>query len=188
MNRIQGGKMKKTTQILCLMLTMMFIVSGIGMAAQAKKNAKSKAQKSHVIGVKKSKKVEPVKKKSLSSLVGDCCIAGTYDGGHVDTPSLTCPDAEKGKFVFDIHQSKGCGSKLWGKVVGDDGGVLSFSGKIVSCGGPAGPCVISGVFSKPGETIKIRATLNKKGGKWSARDGVYSQSTGCRGKFKMSQR
>ena len=135
--------------------------------------------------------------------LGPCCIAGKYAGFHKDNPaaSKTCPKPGEGKFVMEINQDKGCGSKIWGTVTNPtDPKAISqtFEGKVISrekC------CYIEGTMKRPGkpaasgapaeppETTKFSGTLCKKDGKWSGK-GNYTTTRGtitCNGTWEMSQ-
>jgi hypothetical protein len=129
--------------------------------------------------------------------LGPCCIAGTYEGFHKDNlpASKTCPKPESGKFIMEIMQDKGCGSKIWGIVTDPkDGTKQKFEGTVKvreKC------CYIEGIMKKPaaptgapGEETKFWGTLCKKGDKFVG-GGEYSTSRGtlpgCKGKWEMKQ-
>jgi hypothetical protein len=122
---------------------------------------------------------------------GKCCIAGKYDGFQKRTPSKTCPKPDEGKFIMEIFQDKGCGSKIWGTVTDPkDGTTQKFEGKVTSkekC------CYIEGKMTKsaavaavPAEVTKFWGTLCKKGTKWSG-NGEYLDSKGCKGTWNITQ-
>lgn len=128
---------------------------------------------------------------------GPCCIAGKYEGFHKDNlpASKTCPKPGAGKFIMEIMQDKGCGSKIWGIVTDPkDGTKQNFEGTVIvreKC------CYIEGIMKKPaaatgapGQETKFWGTLCKKGDKFVG-SGEYSTSTGtlpgCKGKWKMMQ-
>jgi hypothetical protein len=124
---------------------------------------------------------------------GPCCIAATYDGIYKDTPSKTCPHPGSGKFILYIKQQAGCGSTIEGKVVNPANGNTHYLKGTVT---PSGICckiegVLKGVPGTPtaGEVITIKGILCKdKLGKWYCTDGVYSNATGCSGKFTLKQK
>ncbi len=115
-----------------------------------------------------------------------CCIAGTYKGVHRDLASDSCKDPETGKFTMVIYQDKRCGSKVWGKVQGENPDSMRFEGTVTWQG--KGCCLLTGViretitpvkptitkkpFSTKGrvEEVKIKATICKKSGKWVVKD------------------
>jgi len=128
---------------------------------------------------------------------GPCCIAGKYEGFHKDNlpATKTCPTPGSGKFIMEIMQDKGCGSKIWGTVTDPkDGSKQNFEGTVIArekC------CYIKGVMKKPalptgapGEETKFWGTLCKKDGKFVG-NGEYSTSKGtlpgCKGKWEMKQ-
>jgi hypothetical protein len=128
---------------------------------------------------------------------GPCCIAGKYEGFHKDNlpATKTCPTPGSGKFIMEIMQDKGCGSKIWGTVTDlKDGTKQNFEGTVIArekC------CYIKGVMKKPalptgapGEETKFWGTLCMKDGKFVG-SGEYSTSKGtlpgCKGKWEMKQ-
>ncbi len=122
-----------------------------------------------------------------------CCIAGEYKGYHEDIPSKSCPKPEKGDFKMIIYQDKGCGSKIWGKIMNPDGTIQDFTGTVIP--GRGGCCDISGGWSKPpspgfpGERTVFKGFLCKKVGKWVG-EGEYRTtrvSIVCNGKWKLAQ-
>lgn len=122
-----------------------------------------------------------------------CCIMGEYKGHHKDIASKTCPKPEEGDFKMVIYQDKGCGSKIWGKVINPDGSTNDFTGIVTV--GKKGCCNISGGWSKPaasggpGERVDFKGLLCKKGGKWAGR-GSYRSTRGtivCNGDWSMTQ-
>ncbi len=115
------------------------------------------------------------------------CIGGIYDGIHIDTASRSCPSPNKGKFEFQIKQRMDCDKKLGGQVVDPDGGVFIFKGSVISSTSRTN-VTIGGELTKPGDTIKIKATLTKFGTKWQTKNGQYSNPSDCSGIFKMKQR
>ena len=114
-----------------------------------------------------------------------CCISGIYDGWRNDNASLTCTDPGAGKFRMYLYQEKGCGSKIWGKIVDttDPGDPMKFKGSVEA--GKGGCCIIRGVASKPGESVKFKGTICKVLGKWKIKNGKYTNSGGCSGYFGM---
>jgi hypothetical protein len=123
--------------------------------------------------------------------VGKCCIAGKYNGFHKRIPTKTCPKPDEGKFIMEIFQDKGCGSKIWGTVTDmKDGTKQNFEGSVT----PRGACCyIQGVMKRVGaaapapvEETKFWGTLCKKGTKWSG-NGEYADSKGCKGTWSMTQ-
>jgi hypothetical protein len=122
---------------------------------------------------------------------GKCCIAGKYNGFHKRIPSKTCPKPDEGKFIMEIFQDKGCGSKIWGTVTDPkDGSKQNFEGKVTARGAC---CYIEGTMKKVGaaapvpvEETKFWGTLCKKGAKWSG-NGEYVDSKGCKGTWSMTQ-
>jgi hypothetical protein len=129
--------------------------------------------------------------------LGPCCIAGKYEGVHKDNlpATKTCPKPESGKFIMEIMQDKGCGSKIWGTVTDPkDGTKQNFEGKVIAKGKC---CYVEGIMKKPaaptgapGKETKFWGTLCQKGGKFAG-SGEYSTSTGtlpgCKGKWEMKQ-
>jgi hypothetical protein len=122
-----------------------------------------------------------------------CCIAGEYKGQHKDIPSKTCPKPEEGDFKMVINQDKGCGSKIWGKIINPDGSTQDFTGTVTL--GKDGCCNISGGWRKPAppgkpvERTDFKGFLCKKGGKWAG-EGTYRTTRGsiiCNGKWKMAE-
>jgi hypothetical protein len=122
-----------------------------------------------------------------------CCIAGEYKGHHKDIASTTCPKPEEGDFKMVINQDKGCGSKIWGKVISSDGTTQDFTGTVTLR--KDGCCNISGGWTKPaaagapGERTDFKGILCKKGGKWTGK-GDYRTTIGaiiCNGKWNMTQ-
>lgn len=131
-----------------------------------------------------------------------CCIAGTYKGFHQDLASATCKEPEKGPFTMVIYQDKNCGSRVWGKVQGENPEAMKFEGTVTWQS--KGCCLLVGVIrespstkpiltSKPFiakrhvEQVEVKATICKKGGKWVVKDGKYKHSGGCNGTFTMEQ-
>lgn len=138
-----------------------------------------------------------------------CCIAGNYKGVNRDLASESCKDPETGKFTMVIYQDKKCGSKVWGKVQGENPDSMRFEGTVTWQG--KGCCLLTGVIretttgfkptitKKPThikkpfsskrrvEEIKIKAIICKKRGKWVVKDGKYKHSWGCGGTFTMEQ-
>jgi hypothetical protein len=130
--------------------------------------------------------------------LGPCCIAGKYEGVHKDNlpATKTCPTPKSGKFIMEIIQDKGCGSKIWGTITDPkDGTKQNFEGKVIvreKC------CYIEGTVKKPGPTAaaasveetKFWGTLCKKDGKYAG-SGEYSTFNGtlprCKGKWEMKQ-
>jgi hypothetical protein len=135
---------------------------------------------------------------TVKSLAGPCCIAGKYEGVHKDNlpATKTCPTPKSGKFIMEIIQDKGCGSKIWGTVTDPkDGTKQNFEGTVKvreKC------CYIEGTVKKPGPTAaaasveetKFWGTLCKKGDKFVG-SGEYSTFNGplprCKGKWEMKQ-
>jgi len=123
-----------------------------------------------------------------------CCIAGEYKGHHKDIASKTCPKPEEGDFKMIIYQDRGCGSKIWGKIINPDGSTQEFTGIVTV--GTGGCCNISGGWSKPpavaggpGERTDFKGILCKKGGKWTGK-GSYRNTRGtivCNGDWNMTQ-
>jgi len=142
--------------------------------------------------------VEPTVPKPITPVgtlqpMGKCCIAGKYQGTHTDTPSKTCPKPGSGKFTMEINQEKGCGSKIWGKIISSDGTTNDFTGTVTA--GAKGCCNISGSFgrpataSAPAERTEFKGLLCKKDGKWSG-GGDYRNTRGtiiCNGKWNITQ-
>ena len=114
-----------------------------------------------------------------------CCIAGTYKGVHKDLPSRTCPEPQKGEFTMEISQDRGCGSKIWGKITDPSGEVMKLEGTVNP--GPGSCCTIEAKAGKPGETIKFKGILCKRGTKWYSKEGKYVHSNGCEGVFEIKQ-
>ncbi len=124
-----------------------------------------------------------------------CCIAGKYEGFHKDTPSKTCPKPGEGKFIMEINQDQGCGSKIWGKVIDPkDGSIQDFEGTVTQrekC------CYIKGVMRKPAaaagapaETTTFSGLLCKgKDGKWAGKGNYTTTRPGvtCNGTWEMKQ-
>ena len=123
--------------------------------------------------------------KEKPSLKPLCCIAGNYNGFHKDLPSRTCPEPGKGEFKMEISQYRDCGSKIWGKITDPSGEVMKFEGTIKP--GPGRCCTIEAKAEKPGESVKLKAILCKRGGKWYSKDGKYVHSGGCEGEFEIKQ-
>lgn len=115
-----------------------------------------------------------------------CCISGIYDGWHKDTASKTCPEPGESKFKMYLYQEKGCGSKIWGKIVDptDPGDPMTFKGSLKV--GKGGCCIISGVASKPGESVTFKGRICKVLGKWTIKKGKFTNSRGCSGYFGMT--
>jgi hypothetical protein len=122
-----------------------------------------------------------------------CCIAGKYEGTHKDTPSKTCPKPGEGKFIMEINQDRGCGSKIWGTVKNvKDGSEQKFEGTVKSrekC------CYIEGIMKKsaataaaPAETTKFWGLLCKNG-KWAGKGNYTNTGPGvtCNGTWEMKQ-
>ncbi len=124
---------------------------------------------------------------------GPCCIAGKYQGTHKDLPSKTCPKPGSGKFIMDLNQDPGCGSKIWGTVTNPtDGSTQSFEGKVTKrdkC------CYIEGTMRRPAgpagppEETKLAGLLCKKDGKWSGKGKYTTTRPGvtCTGEWEMKQ-
>lgn len=114
-----------------------------------------------------------------------CCISGVYDGWHNDNASLTCPEPGAGKFRMYLYQEKGCGSKIWGKIVdsASSGDPMTFKGFVKK--GKRGCCIIEGTASKPGESVTFKGKICKVLGKWKIKNGKYTNSSGCSGYFGM---
>ncbi len=124
---------------------------------------------------------------------GKCCIAGEYEGYRKDAlpPTKSCPKPEEGPFKMVIYQAERCGSKIWGKVTGEDGSVQEFSGSVTP-GTEKGCCNINGeTTKKPGEVTRFKGTLCLKGGKWMGK-GTYTtqrvpEGIVCNGTWEMKQ-
>lgn len=114
-----------------------------------------------------------------------CCIAGTYNGENQDLPSKTCKEPSKGKFTMYIYQQARCRSKIWGKIVDTDGEIMEFEGTVHP--GPGRCCSIAGKAAKPGEEVKFKAILCRRGPNWYSKDGKYIHSNGCKGTFSIVQ-
>jgi hypothetical protein len=123
---------------------------------------------------------------------GKCCIAGKYQGTQTRIASKGCT-AETGKFMMEINQDKGCGSKIWGKIISGDGTTNDFKGTVTA--GLKGCCNISGSFGRPAtatepaERTDFKGVLCKKGGKWAGK-GTYRTTRGtiiCNGTWEISQ-
>jgi hypothetical protein len=123
--------------------------------------------------------------KEKPSLKKLCCIAGTYKGIHKDLPSRTCSEPEKGEFKMEIYQDRGCGSKIWGKITDPSGEVMKFEGMVKP--GPGRCCTIEAKAEKPGESVKFKGILCKRGMKWYSKEGKYVHSNGCEGVFEIKQ-
>ncbi len=124
--------------------------------------------------------------------LGKCCIAGKYQGTQTRIASKTCKP-ETGKFMMEINQDPGCGSKIWGKITSSDGTTNDFTGTVTA--GEKGCCNISGSFARPptatapAEKTEFKGLLCKKGDKWAGK-GTYRTTTGtivCNGTWEMSQ-
>ncbi len=121
-----------------------------------------------------------------------CCIAGKYQGTQTRIASKTCKP-ETGKFTMEINQDRGCGSKIWGRIISTDGTTQDFTGTITP--GEKGCCNISGSFARPAtasapaERTDFKGLLCKKGDKWAGK-GTYRTTTGtiiCNGTWEISQ-
>ncbi|OGP56387.1 MAG: hypothetical protein A2Y65_07520 [Deltaproteobacteria bacterium RBG_13_52_11] len=126
---------------------------------------------------------------------GTCCLDGTYDGVMQDTASATCPHPTTEKFILTIS-NLGCSHVVNGEVNTIKGGVPThtyhFSG---SGGGFTGTCcVLDGSLlgiagtDTANQNIKFKGILCDKDGKWYCSDGVYTNPTGCSGKFTLQQK
>lgn len=126
---------------------------------------------------------------------GPCCIAGTYDGEHKDTASPTCTSPKTEKFILTITQAADCGSAVTGEVKTIKSGTPTLTHTLTGTVTPAGKCCrLEGKLTEVTPTaaagpkmIPITATLCKKGGKWYSTNGVYTDPTGCSGKFTLKQ-
>jgi len=127
---------------------------------------------------------------------GPCCIAGTYAGVHKDTASPTCTTPKTEKFILTITQAAGCGSTITGEVKTIKAGVPTLTHTLTGTVTPAGKCCrlegklteVSASAAAGVKVIPITATLCKKGGKWYSTNGIYSNPTGCSGKFTLQQK
>ncbi len=122
--------------------------------------------------------VTPVLKKT-------CCIAGVYKGWNKLTVSKTCPEPRSGEFTMYLYQEKGCGSKIWGKIVDPTNPTEPLTMKGTVTAGIDGCCIIEGTASKPGEWTKFKGTICSVLGKWMIKKGTYKDSDGCTGTFGM---
>ncbi|MCK4889496.1 MAG: hypothetical protein KAS97_06150 [Candidatus Aminicenantes bacterium] len=115
-----------------------------------------------------------------------CCIAGVYEGWNKDIASKTCPEPGKGKFTMYLYQEKGCGSKIWGKVVDptNPGDPMVLKGTVTSTIGSC--CIIKGTVSKTGESNTFVGKICKVLGKWTVKKGTFKGSRGCNGTFGMT--
>jgi hypothetical protein len=116
-----------------------------------------------------------------------CCVSGIYEGSHEDIPSASCNEPGKGKFIMHLYQEKGCGTKIWGKIIdpADPSHPQTFTGTVRK--GPGGCCIIKGkADSDPTEVIEFKGAMCKVLGKWTIKDGKYRNSRGCTGNFQMS--
>lgn len=122
----------------------------------------------------------------LFSQMKKCCITGEYKGFHQDLKSITCKEPGEGNFTMYIEQEKGCGSKIWGKIVDPVGpSVMKFEGTVKP--GPGKCCTIHGIAKNATEKIKFKTILCKMGTKWVSKKGKYKHSNGCTGKFEIKQ-
>lgn len=133
----------------------------------------------------------------VNAEIGGCCIAGTYNGEHSDTPSKTCKEPKTEKFTMVIKQ-KACRKTVTGEVTDSRGDISYMTGEV------ARGCVINGsitnsplrplgttpritpgsdVTTFKGTVVKDRATM-----KLQVTDGAYISSEGCSGTFRMKQR
>ena len=122
----------------------------------------------------------------FSVVCAGCCIAGTYEGIHVDGRACTRPKTES--FTMVIYQPK-CVTAIKGKFTEPDGGSYQMNGRVLASDGN---CVIKGQLSNdpkslPGEVITYMGTLTmtRLARKWEVADGTYTTNTGCRGTFRM---
>jgi hypothetical protein len=94
---------------------------------------------------------------------------------------------------MEINQDKGCGSRIWGRIIGAGGDTNDFKGTVTA--GAKGCCNISGSFGRPAtgtepaERTDFKGVLCKKDGKWVGK-GTYKNTRGlviCNGTWEMSQ-
>ena len=130
-----------------------------------------------------------------------CCIAGEYEGKNQDQASATCIKPGSGIFTMIIFQEKGCGEKIWGKIISDDGHVSKFKGT-VKPSTTKDCCELYGVgreasekrnqlsthVQPPVETVKFKGLICRVQGKWYIQNGTYKSSSGCSGVFKIKQK
>jgi hypothetical protein len=123
--------------------------------------------------------------KETQSLKKVCCFAGTYKGFRKDLPSKSCSEPTSGEFKIEIKQDKGCGSKIWGIISDPTGSPMKFKGKVTA--GPGRCCTLEAKAEKPGESVKFKGVLCKRGTKWYCKEGKYVNSRGCSGVFELEQ-
>jgi hypothetical protein len=102
-----------------------------------------------------------------------CCIAGEYKGSHIDTRLPNCPLPQAEAFTMTIFQDRGCGEKVWGKIVDTTGHVSEFSGVVRR--GLRGCCILKASFPDahpPGHVIEFEITVCLMAGKWRGK-GTY---------------
>jgi len=105
-----------------------------------------------------------------------CCVAGEYNGSQINKQLPNCPVPKSESFTMTLVQAKGCGSDVWGKIVGPSGVVNEFKGTLSRA--RRGCCVISASFSDPGHPghlVTFKGTFCKVLGKWQAK-GTYSET------------
>jgi hypothetical protein len=142
---------------------------------------------------------------SYSEANSNCCIAGTYNGKHVETFSMTCSDPEGGKFTMVMAQPR-CGKELSGKITDTDGNVSKLRGSVEAV---RGKCIINAeaVDMPKGQSwlsssrasrssflgkavTNFTGTLirDQRSSKWRVTYGTYMNNKGCGGTFTMRQR
>lgn len=135
------------------------------------------------------------------TLVKKCCIAGTYEGTHVQK-SLS--NGKPGKNVSTsftmVIQQFTCGSSFTGTITDADGAVMTMQGTV---SGSGACCKISGqawkvsslkLFSgakgpkTDNERIRLQGTFCRSNGQWVCLDGVsLNLENGSKGRFTLSQ-
>ena len=95
-------------------------------------------------------------------------------------------------FSMTIKQELGCGSKVWGEVLGDkDKGqpAQKWEGTVRKSASSETCCDFAGKFVNGDETVEWKVVLCYKDGKWAGK-GTYKQTKGldvCNGTLTMSQ-
>ena len=140
----------------------------------------------------------PLKPPANLTLIKKCCIAGTYEGIHVQSFSATGKDVPTS--ITMVIQQVTCGSSFTGTITDADGAVMSIYGTV---SGSGECCMIKGEARKvsslklfagskglktDNERVQFQGTLCRSSGQWLCDDGMsLNLESGSKGTFTLNQ-
>lgn len=140
----------------------------------------------------------PLKPPANLTIIKKCCIAGTYEGIHLQIASATGKKVPT-SFTMVIQQVT-CGSSFTGTITDADGVVMSMQGTV---SGSGNCCMIKGEARKisslklfsgargkktNSERIQFQGTLCQSSGQWLCSDGMsLNLESGSKGTFTLNQ-